>query len=174
MHPFDPTSLRLFVAVCEERNIALAAQREAIVPSAVSKRIAQMEAQAGTPLLERGRRGVGAQHFHVAEGEMAQGPVGPRMREQRPVRAGQRVAVHRLAPQGRKAGRIGRRSETRQAAGVQPVELGMQCVGTRAARGDDPLRHAQQVARREGAIAVLRQPLAQQRGGQAHAQHRAV
>lgn len=58
MHPFDPTSLRLFVAVCEERNIALAAQREAIVPSAVSKRIAQMEAQAGTPLLTRGRRGV--------------------------------------------------------------------------------------------------------------------
>lgn len=58
-HPFDPISLRLFVAVCEERNIALAAQREAIVPSAVSKRIAQMEAQAGTPLLERGRRGVG-------------------------------------------------------------------------------------------------------------------
>lgn len=58
-HPFDPTSLRLFVAVCEERNIALAAQREAIVPSAVSKRIAQMEAQAGTPLLQRGRRGVG-------------------------------------------------------------------------------------------------------------------
>ncbi len=58
MHPFDPTSLRLFVAVCEERNIALAAQREAIVPSAVSKRIAQMEAQAGTPLLARGRRGV--------------------------------------------------------------------------------------------------------------------
>jgi DNA-binding transcriptional LysR family regulator len=58
MHPYDPTSLRLFVAVCEERNIALAAQREAIVPSAVSKRIAQMEAQAGTPLLARGRRGV--------------------------------------------------------------------------------------------------------------------
>ncbi|KQP12698.1 LysR family transcriptional regulator [Pseudorhodoferax sp. Leaf267] len=60
MHAFDPTSLRLFVAVCEERNIALAAQREAIVPSAVSKRIAQMEAQAGTPLLARGRRGVAA------------------------------------------------------------------------------------------------------------------
>lgn len=58
MHPYDPISLRLFVAVCEERNIALAAQREAIVPSAVSKRIAQMEAQAGTPLLARGRRGV--------------------------------------------------------------------------------------------------------------------
>lgn len=58
MHHFDPVSLRLFIAVCEERNIALAAQREAIVPSAVSKRISQMEEQTGAQLLERGRRGV--------------------------------------------------------------------------------------------------------------------
>lgn len=55
---FDPVSLRLFVAVCEERSIALAAEREAIVPSAVSKRISAMEAETGTRLLERGRRGV--------------------------------------------------------------------------------------------------------------------
>ena len=39
MRNFDPLSLRLFVAVCETRNIALAAEREAIVASAVSKRI---------------------------------------------------------------------------------------------------------------------------------------
>jgi DNA-binding transcriptional LysR family regulator len=58
MQSFDPTSLRLFIAVCEERNIANAARREAIVPSAVSKRISQMEAEAGVELLERGRRGV--------------------------------------------------------------------------------------------------------------------
>jgi DNA-binding transcriptional LysR family regulator len=58
MRSFDPISLRLFVAVCEERNIAAAARREAIVPSAVSKRIAQMEDEAGVALLERGRRGV--------------------------------------------------------------------------------------------------------------------
>lgn len=58
MRHFDPVSLRLFVAVCEERSIALAAQREAIVPSAVSKRISAMEAETGTQLLERGRRGV--------------------------------------------------------------------------------------------------------------------
>jgi DNA-binding transcriptional LysR family regulator len=58
MRYFDPVSLRLFVAVCEERNIALAAQREAIVASAVSKRMSAMEAQTGTQLLERGRRGV--------------------------------------------------------------------------------------------------------------------
>ena len=58
MRHFDPVSLRLFIAVCEERNIALAAQREAIAPSAVSKRISQMEEQTGAQLLERGRRGV--------------------------------------------------------------------------------------------------------------------
>lgn len=58
MRSFDPVSLRLFVAVCEEGNIAAAAQREAIVPSAVSKRLAQMEREAGVRLFERGRRGV--------------------------------------------------------------------------------------------------------------------
>lgn len=55
---FDPVTLRLFVAVCEERNIARAAEREAIVASAVSKRIAAVEADLGTPLLRRGRRGI--------------------------------------------------------------------------------------------------------------------
>src|SRR5215203_5352673 len=58
MKLFDPWSLRAFVAVCEERNIALAAKREAIVPSAVSKRISVLEHQTGSQLLERGRRGV--------------------------------------------------------------------------------------------------------------------
>ena len=48
---FDPVSLRLFVAVCETRNIAAAAKREAIVASALSKRISQMEQQAGVGLL---------------------------------------------------------------------------------------------------------------------------
>jgi DNA-binding transcriptional LysR family regulator len=55
---FDPVTLRLFVAVCEERNIARAAEREAIVPSAVSKRIAAIEQEIGAPLLVRGRRGI--------------------------------------------------------------------------------------------------------------------
>ncbi|KRE09955.1 hypothetical protein ASE63_03660 [Bosea sp. Root381] len=58
MRSFDPVSLRLFIAVCEERNIATASRREAIVPSAVSKRISLMEEEAGVALLERGRRGV--------------------------------------------------------------------------------------------------------------------
>jgi DNA-binding transcriptional LysR family regulator len=55
---FDPVTLRLFTAVCEERNIARAAEREAIVASAVSKRIAAIEADVGAPLLVRGRRGI--------------------------------------------------------------------------------------------------------------------
>lgn len=54
----DPVTLRLFVAVCEERNIARAAAREALVASAVSKRIGAVEQQLGTPLLVRGRRGI--------------------------------------------------------------------------------------------------------------------
>ncbi|HJV69264.1 LysR family transcriptional regulator [Ideonella sp.] len=58
LHNADPTTLRLFVAVCEEGNIARAAEREAIVPSAISKRIAAMEEEAGVQLIQRGRRGV--------------------------------------------------------------------------------------------------------------------
>jgi DNA-binding transcriptional LysR family regulator len=55
---FDPVSLRLFIAVCEERNIARAAEREAIVPSAISKRITAIEQAIGAPLIKRGRRGI--------------------------------------------------------------------------------------------------------------------
>jgi DNA-binding transcriptional LysR family regulator len=57
---FDPVTLKLFVAVCEERNIGRAAEREAIVPSAISKRIAALEDDVGAPLLVRGRRGIEA------------------------------------------------------------------------------------------------------------------
>ena len=55
---FDPVTLRLFVAVCEERSIARAAEREAIVASAVSKRIGAVEREIGAPLLVRRRRGI--------------------------------------------------------------------------------------------------------------------
>ena len=48
----------MFVAVCEERNIARAAEREAIVASAISKRIAALEDDVGVALLKRGRRGI--------------------------------------------------------------------------------------------------------------------
>jgi DNA-binding transcriptional LysR family regulator len=54
----DPVTLRLFVAVCDEGNIARAANREAIVASAVSRRIAAIEEDVGAPLLVRGRRGI--------------------------------------------------------------------------------------------------------------------
>jgi DNA-binding transcriptional LysR family regulator len=54
----DFVSLRLFVAVCDEGNIARAAERESLVASAVSRRIAAIEAEIGTPLLMRGRRGI--------------------------------------------------------------------------------------------------------------------
>lgn len=57
-HHFDPVSLRLFVAVCEEGNIAQAGEREAIVPSAISKRIAALEDDVGTRLLVRSRNGI--------------------------------------------------------------------------------------------------------------------
>lgn len=58
MKHFDPISLRLFVAVCEEQSLTLAAERESIAASAISKRLAALEDQIGTTLLERGRRGV--------------------------------------------------------------------------------------------------------------------
>lgn len=54
----DLISLRLFVAVCEETSIAQAAERESIAPSAVSKRIAEIEDLIRVPLLVRGNRGV--------------------------------------------------------------------------------------------------------------------
>ncbi|MEI7297459.1 LysR substrate-binding domain-containing protein [Paraburkholderia tropica] len=58
MWQIDPTSLRLFVAVCEEGSIGRASEREEITPSAISKRIADIEASIGTPLLLRSPRGV--------------------------------------------------------------------------------------------------------------------
>ncbi|TBW00003.1 LysR substrate binding domain-containing protein [Azotobacter chroococcum] len=58
MWSVDPVSLRLFVAVCEEGAIARASEREFIAPSALSKRIADIEATFKSPLLVRSKRGV--------------------------------------------------------------------------------------------------------------------
>jgi len=58
MWSVDPVSLRLFVAVCEEGAIARASEREFIAPSAVSKRIADIEATFGVQLLLRSKHGV--------------------------------------------------------------------------------------------------------------------
>ena len=54
----DLTSLQLFVAVCEAGSIGKAAEREFIAASAVSKRLADLEAALDTPLLYRHARGV--------------------------------------------------------------------------------------------------------------------
>lgn len=54
----DLTSLRLFVAICDTGSIARVAERERLVPSAVSKRMAKLESDIGMPLLTQVRRGV--------------------------------------------------------------------------------------------------------------------
>ena len=54
----DLTSLQLFVAVCELGSIGKAAEREFIAASAISKRLSDLEAALGTPLLYRHTRGV--------------------------------------------------------------------------------------------------------------------
>jgi DNA-binding transcriptional LysR family regulator len=58
LRKIDLTSLRLFVAVCQERNIARAAEREFIAPSAVSRRIAEIETIIGLPVIHRESRGI--------------------------------------------------------------------------------------------------------------------
>ncbi len=58
MRDLDLTSLRLFVAVCETRNMARAGEQQHIVASAISKRLAQLEDTVGATLFERRRRGV--------------------------------------------------------------------------------------------------------------------
>lgn len=58
MRDLDLTTLRHLVAVCDLGNIARAAAQAHIAPSAISKRIAQLEADLGMSLLVRGRRGV--------------------------------------------------------------------------------------------------------------------
>lgn len=54
----DLTSLQLFVAVYELRSIGKAAEREFIAPSAVSKRLSDLETTLDTTLLYRHTRGV--------------------------------------------------------------------------------------------------------------------
>ncbi|QHG65199.1 LysR substrate-binding domain-containing protein [Pseudomonas putida] len=55
---YDPTTLRLFIATCEEGSFAKAAERECMGASAVSKRIAELEEAVGSPLLYRFNKGV--------------------------------------------------------------------------------------------------------------------
>ncbi|ANN76649.1 LysR family transcriptional regulator [Bordetella flabilis] len=55
---YDLTSLELFASVAEEKNLTKAARRKHLAVSAVSKRIAELESLAGSPLLVRYARGV--------------------------------------------------------------------------------------------------------------------
>lgn len=55
----DLTSLKIFVAAAECGNLTRAAEREHLAVSAISKRVAELEALVGTPLLQRYPRGVG-------------------------------------------------------------------------------------------------------------------
>jgi len=57
---FDMESLRILVGVVEEGSIAAASARTHLVASAVSKRVSELESDAGTPLLYRHSRGVQA------------------------------------------------------------------------------------------------------------------
>jgi DNA-binding transcriptional LysR family regulator len=57
LRDIDLKSLRLFVAVCETGNLKSAAEQEHIEPSAVSKRLASLEAVCGAQLLVRHRNG---------------------------------------------------------------------------------------------------------------------
>ncbi|WP_310568455.1 LysR family transcriptional regulator [Hydrogenophaga sp.] len=54
----DLTTLQLFVAVCERGSIGKAAELEFMAPSAVSKRLSDLESTVATPLLLRHARGV--------------------------------------------------------------------------------------------------------------------
>ncbi len=55
---YDLTTLKIFLAVADESNIARAAERENIVASAVSKRISDFEKDLNCPLFVRHRGGV--------------------------------------------------------------------------------------------------------------------
>lgn len=55
---FDLTTLRVFVSAIDHGSIAKAAEREHIVASAASKRIGELEAGLGVPLLVRQHAGV--------------------------------------------------------------------------------------------------------------------
>jgi len=56
--PLDPFTLQLFVSVCEEGSLSRAAEREALVASALSKRLSALEDDLGVALLVRRSRGV--------------------------------------------------------------------------------------------------------------------
>lgn len=55
---YDLTSLDLFIAIAQERNLTRTVRLKHLAVSAVSKRISELEDQVGLPLLIRNARGV--------------------------------------------------------------------------------------------------------------------
>lgn len=55
---FDPVTARLILALARDGSIARTAERENIAPSAVSRRVADIEARTGTVLFDRSPTGV--------------------------------------------------------------------------------------------------------------------
>lgn len=58
MKTLDPVTLKYFISICEAGSISIAAERESIVPSAISKRINSLEEELGVKLFIRDRRGI--------------------------------------------------------------------------------------------------------------------
>lgn len=58
MSRFDPITARLVLALARDGSIAKAAEREHIAPSAISRRIAVLEARSGLVLFDRSAQGV--------------------------------------------------------------------------------------------------------------------
>lgn len=58
MRQIDTRSARIFLTIAEEGSIAKAAAREHMVPSAVSKRLQELEEVVGVCLVERSQRGI--------------------------------------------------------------------------------------------------------------------
>ncbi len=58
LRDLDILTLQLFIAVCEEGTLTRAAEREAIAPSAVSKRLAELEGALGVTLFLRQAKGM--------------------------------------------------------------------------------------------------------------------
>lgn len=58
MQHFDPTTARLVLALARDGSIAKTAERENIAPSAISRRIADLEARMGIVLFDRSTSGV--------------------------------------------------------------------------------------------------------------------
>jgi molybdenum-dependent DNA-binding transcriptional regulator ModE len=71
LRQIDLSSLDLFVLICEHGSIARAAEQGGMVASAVSKRVAELESLARTPLLLRHARGCARPCRRVAAGACA-------------------------------------------------------------------------------------------------------